>query len=54
METDVGRLLTEALAADVQAVLADKTALVTADTAVSMLVHILGYYWAIHRRSRKE
>lgn len=34
METDVGGLLTEALTADVQAVLADETGLVGADTAV--------------------
>jgi hypothetical protein len=32
-ETDVGSLLTEALTADVEAVLADKTGLVGADTA---------------------
>ena len=33
-ETNVGGLLTEALTADVQAVLADETSLVGADTAV--------------------
>ena len=33
-ETNVGGLLTEALTADVQAVLADETGLVGADTAV--------------------
>jgi hypothetical protein len=34
VEADVGGLLTEALTADVQAVLADETGLVGADTAV--------------------
>ena len=34
-EADVGRLLSEALTADVQAVLADETSLVGADTAIS-------------------
>ena len=33
-ETDVGRFLTEALTADVEAVLADETSLVGADAAV--------------------
>lgn len=33
-ETDVGSLLTEALTADVEAVLADETGLVSADAAV--------------------
>ena len=38
VETDVGGLLTEALTADVQAILADETGLVGADTAVYMSV----------------
>jgi hypothetical protein len=43
VEADVGGLLTEALTADVQAVLADETGLVSADTAVEepMLVSLL-------------
>ena len=43
MEADVGGLLTEALTADVQAVLADETGLGSADTAVEepMLVSLL-------------
>ena len=36
-EANVGRLLTEALTADVQAVLADETGLVSADTAAVLL-----------------
>lgn len=45
LETNVGGLLTEALTADVQAVLADETGLVGADTAVkkSMLAHPVLY-----------
>lgn len=35
-ESNVGSLLTEALTADVEAVLADETSLVGADTAVRM------------------
>lgn len=43
VEADVGGLLTEALTADVQAVLADETGLVSADTAMEepMLVSLL-------------
>ena len=44
METNVGGLLTEALTANVQAVLANKTTLVTADTAVSLLAYVLWYF----------
>ena len=44
METDVSGLLTEALTANVQAILANKATLVTADTAVSLLAHILWYF----------
>ena len=40
MEANDVSLLTEALTADVQAVLADKTTLVTTDTAKNMLVEI--------------
>lgn len=36
-EADVGGLLTEALTADIQAVLANETGLVGADTAVCVL-----------------
>lgn len=43
METDVSGLLAEALTANVQAILANKATLVTADTAVSLLAHILWY-----------
>lgn len=43
VEANVGGLLTEALTADVQAVLADETGLVSADTAVEepMLASLL-------------
>ena len=44
METDVSGLLTEALTANVQAILANKATLVTADTAVSLIEHILWNY----------
>ena len=43
-ETDVGALLTEALTADVEAVLADETSWVGADTAVSMSLAIVQTY----------
>lgn len=41
VEANVGGLLTEALTADVQAVLADETGLVGADTAVVEKIHML-------------
>lgn len=41
VEANVGGLLTEALTADVQAVLADETGLVGADTAVIEKIHML-------------
>lgn len=41
VEANVGGLLTEALTADVQAVLADETGLVGADTAVVEKIHKL-------------
>ena len=40
-ETNIGRLLPEALTADVQAVLADETSSVCADAAVTVLVYPL-------------
>lgn len=42
-ETDVGGLLAEALTADVQAILADETSLVRADTAMKPLVSYPSY-----------
>lgn len=40
-EANVGGLLTEALTADVEAVLADQTGLVGADTAIKILLVFL-------------
>ena len=37
-ETNIGSLLTEALTADVQAILADETSFVSADTAVKIIL----------------
>lgn len=55
-EADVVGLLAEALTADVQAVLADETSLVGADTAsgmsVTMSIHVLSIHVLDVRRSR--
>lgn len=46
-ETNVGALLTEALTADVEAVLADETGLVGADAAVHETVSTLPFRYSI-------
>lgn len=43
-ETNVGGLLAEALTADVEAVLADETSRVRADTAAISVSHMLVHY----------